>query len=386
MAGRKFEKYEKITESASDWTIKKSKLNGVQWVVTEKVHGANMCLHCSPAGVAFCKRTGFLEPGDPFFGYRSFLPAKCEAKALHLYQALLAEQPTITTVWIFGELFGGGYPHPDVPQSAIPVQLVQSGIYYSPELEFYSYDIGIQTVEHPQREYLPYTKCIDLFRANGFLYAEPLLIGTYDQALAFPVGFDSHVPARLGLPTLPPGTNKAEGIVIKPVTALWMEDAKGERRRVILKKKIPQFAEKQYDDNGYVPPAVTPPAGKDAAALRGEIQALQYELGARVTRQRLINVLSKEGHIADIFARGEALRLLNLFCDDARADLLEDPAMAAMWGRVGPEGQAACEAGLREQTKAAMDAYYAPLLKGRRKPAQAQAQAQQEQPPEPGDA
>ena len=43
-------------------------------------------------------------------------------------------------LYIFGELFGGGYPHPDFP--FVPEELVQTGIYYCPGLEFYAFDIA----------------------------------------------------------------------------------------------------------------------------------------------------------------------------------------------------------------------------------------------------
>jgi hypothetical protein len=59
--------------------------------------------------------------------------------------------------------------------------------------------------------------------------------------MAWSVGFDSTLPARLGLPPLP-GPNRAEGVIIRPVQTAWVDTRKG-RARPFLKKKIPDFAE-----------------------------------------------------------------------------------------------------------------------------------------------
>jgi len=81
-------------------------------------------------------------------------------------------------------------------------------------------------------EYLNYDISLELFRTVHLFCAEPLFIGTYDAAMEYPLGFDSTIPERLGLPPLPPGSNKAEGVVIKPLTPLWMEPSHGEKVRV----------------------------------------------------------------------------------------------------------------------------------------------------------
>ncbi len=76
-------------------------------------------------------------------------------------------------------------------------------------------------------------------------HAQPLFIGTYEKATDFPLGFDSYIPTQLKLSAIPAkGTNKAEGVVIKPFkVVLMMEAAKGPNVRAILKRKIPEFSE-----------------------------------------------------------------------------------------------------------------------------------------------
>lgn len=45
-------------------------------------------------------------------------------------------------IFIYGELFGGEYPHPEVnPVSG--VQAIQTGVYYSPRIEYCAFDIAV---------------------------------------------------------------------------------------------------------------------------------------------------------------------------------------------------------------------------------------------------
>ena len=44
-----------------------------------------------------------------------------------------------------------------------------------------------------------------LFEETGLFYAKPIFKGSMNDAVNFPVGFESHIPAQLGLPPLPEG-------------------------------------------------------------------------------------------------------------------------------------------------------------------------------------
>lgn len=94
--------------------------------------------------------------------------------------------------------------------------------------------------------YLDYDICIKLFRSSGFLYAQPLVTGSLQTILNYPIPFKTKLPATLGLPQLPDGTkeNIAEGIVIKPMKTVVLDTPKG-KRRVIFKIKVPGFMEKK---------------------------------------------------------------------------------------------------------------------------------------------
>ncbi|MFB2974532.1 RNA ligase family protein [Aerosakkonema sp. BLCC-F183] len=235
--------YEKIFESQTKWNLTPADLRAFKktdWVVTEKIHGANFCITTDGSNVRFAKRKEFLQPGEDFFGFKS-KESRLINQVNEIFKILQAEAKVPLKVFVYGELFGGEYPHPDVP-SVTNVQAVQTGVYYSPDIEFCAFDIAIvENNNLASRNYKDYHKALTIFQQVGMMNALPLFVGKYETALAYHPEFDSTIPGLLGLPKLP-FANKAEGIVIKPVKSFWLESAKG-RIRPILKIKIPEFAE-----------------------------------------------------------------------------------------------------------------------------------------------
>lgn len=132
---------------------------------------------------------------------------------------------------VYGELFGGKYPHPDVKEN-LDVKFVQKGPWYSPNIEFYAFDIK---TEHG---FLNYDECVRLFEKVGFLYAKVLKRGLLKDLIQFNVEkMETTVTNLLNLPKLE--ENYAEGIVLKPVNAHFIKQC-----RVIIKKKSQAFTEK----------------------------------------------------------------------------------------------------------------------------------------------
>ena len=142
----------------------------------------------------------------------------------------------IEIVIIYGELFGGLYSHKDKKYLPKPgIKHVQKGVYYSPALHFYAFDIRTNYFEDddekdssnkPKKKQksvkLEFGKSLEIFKKSGFLYCEPLKIGTFDECISFDVEkFESTIPSKLGLPppTDPqndtPIKNIAEGIVLR---------------------------------------------------------------------------------------------------------------------------------------------------------------------------
>ncbi|GGL57255.1 RNA ligase family protein [Planomonospora parontospora] len=220
---------------------------GGQWVATEKVHGAQMVIACDGRDVSVGKRKAWLRDDEPFFGWQ-LLRAAFEKAA----QAALSRGGT--AVHVYGELYGGGYPHPEVPPApgATPVQ---TGVWYSPEIRFALFDVLRQEAPDDSGVFLPYSDVAQI-AADAGLDAVPLLArggrtdldalpvlarGGRTDLDALPVRFPTRVPQSLGLPAL--AGNLAEGLVLRPDAPLTPA------RRPVLKRKIEEFDEQRFDQS-----------------------------------------------------------------------------------------------------------------------------------------
>ncbi len=106
--------------------------------------------------------------------------------------------------------------------------------------------------------------------------------------LNYPLGFQSTLPAKFGLPPLDGRTNTAEGIVIKPLRNVVVDTSKGPRR-VIFKRKVENFQERK------VRRALNTTRIGGKKVYDGVMEALKYEMYALVTEQRVVNTISKLG-------------------------------------------------------------------------------------------
>ena len=265
-----FTSYSKIPLDSINWHKSYKKIK--QWAVTEKVHGSNFAFifDVYTKQIQYAKRTGILKDDDPFFGYRDLIP-KLQPKLLSVvdefllqYHDTLKIYPNSFVITIFGELFGEG---------------VQSGIYYSPSLDFYAFDIyisGSNTKTGLNTScYLDFNESIQLFEKANILYAKPLQIyDSYEKAIQHKIGFNSTIPALLGISY--PSENKAEGIVVRSMT-----------NRYITKIKIPEFSESKYDDNQY---SAIPSHSLDFYKLKSK---------PHLTQNRLYNAISKVGRFEE---------------------------------------------------------------------------------------
>ena len=204
------------------------------------------------------------------------------------------ERINLNKVLIYGELFGGEYPHSEVtPVSG--VQAIQTGVYYSPRIEYCAFDIAaIASESNCEKMYLDYDEALRIIEKVGMMAAKPLFIGKYEEAASYNIEFASTIPGILNLPQLQQG-NIAEGVVIKPVKSFYIETRKG-RIRPIIKHKIPEFAE----DSRYhqAQKWIYQNAVVENKELSFEDELLQ-ELLTLVTVTRLNNVISKFGRVAN---------------------------------------------------------------------------------------
>jgi Rnl2 family RNA ligase len=203
---------------------------GGPWVATEKVHGAQLVVAYDGREVCVGKRKAWLRGDEPFFGWQ-LLRRNLEVAVR------LARSRSGAAVRIYGELYGGHYPHPEV----VPVPgaaPVQTGIWYSPDIRFALFDVLDHDGPDDPGHFQPYAD-IAAIAAGAGLDVVPLLArGTRSALDGLPVRFPSRVPHARGLPEL--ANNLAEGIVLRPDARL------SPQRRPIVKLKIEEFDEQRF--------------------------------------------------------------------------------------------------------------------------------------------
>src|SRR5262245_49427546 len=113
----RFSPYPKIGERLEADEAAQRALARVPWVVLEKIHGANLAPVSNGDEVRAAKRKALLERGEEFFGWEGIVTRYADAVRA-LAKTLRAADAETAEVIVYGELFGGGYPHPDVPPVA----------------------------------------------------------------------------------------------------------------------------------------------------------------------------------------------------------------------------------------------------------------------------
>jgi Rnl2 family RNA ligase len=252
------------------------------WVATEKIHGAQLVVATDGRDVRVGKRKAWLDEGDAFFGWQ-LLRNELAAAARGFHRALGGAG----VVRLYGEIFGGHYPHPDV--AAMPgASPVQTGVWYAPDVRFAVFDALVEGRDDPAGFFVAHHELDALARAHG-MYAPPVLArGPRGDVDAHPVRFATRVPAQLGLPAL--ADNVAEGLVLK-------SDARARPdERPVLKRKIPEFDEQRFDDS----------APWDADA-RLDLDALGRVAARLVNPPRVASARSKVGNADRAALRDEVV-------------------------------------------------------------------------------
>ncbi|MFO0560531.1 MAG: RNA ligase family protein [Polyangiales bacterium] len=205
-----------------------------RYVAREKIHGANVALHTDGERVRGARRKEWIDDAEAFFDCGALLDSLHE-RVREVHRSLGVGEGR--RVVVFGELFGGRYPHESVAADE-RCSAVQTGVWYSPKLEFAVFDVAI-VGEGDALEFVGAVEVEPLCVAARLIAAPRIAHGRLGDVLATKLPFETKVPAMLGLPAL--RDNLAEGLVVTPA-----ERAKGAlvgARRVVLKRKIDRFAE-----------------------------------------------------------------------------------------------------------------------------------------------
>lgn len=216
-----------------------------EWVVTEKAHGANFSFAVGTAEVTACKRTSIVPPSE----YGSFY--NCGEVVNRYKDAIVSACDAIKPCIVYGELIGGLYRG---VLSRSESRLIQKGVQYCPNNEFYVYDV----FQCDTAQYLPHDTVLELFTGTPLVRVAPVLFrGELNECLAWSkehLEDDSIVPGLYGLPIGPQGSNSREGHVLKPAS---FGGFLGNGSRPILKDKGTRFSESRPQINTALPTDVT---------------------------------------------------------------------------------------------------------------------------------
>lgn len=289
---------------------------GSQWIATEKIHGASFVIATDGHTVRCGKRRAWLDPQDTFFGWQ-LLRTRLEHAARQIHREL----GDGGLVRVYGELFGGGYPHASV--EPIPGLVpVQTGVYYLPELDFAVFDI---LHEHPEPCFVSYADLVGLCSSSGLYHAPLVRRGTRSEVFAVSPDRPTAVPTERGLPPLP--DNIAEGVVLKPAAALPPS------RRPVVKHKTERFSETRFGE--------ALPFDSNAHLSLDELTVLA---AAMINPPRIASARSKLGGVDE-----QALQ------DEVVLDVLTDleALLPACFAQLGPEDADALEREVRVRVSSA---------------------------------
>jgi Rnl2 family RNA ligase len=290
---------------------------GGDWVATEKIHGGQLVLGFDGRALHVGKRKAWLRPDEAFFGWQLLRPRFAVAAEAALDRGGAA-------VRIYGELYGGAYPHPDVPP-APGMAPVQTGVWYSPTVRYALFDVLRHAEPGDPGLFLPYAEVAGIAAAAGLDVVPLLARGTRTSLDSVPVRFPTRVPHLLGLPELP--GNVAEGLVLRPDSPMAPAD------RPVRKLKIDEFDERRFGASRKWDPWLH----LSPAELRGIATTM-------VNGPRLASARSKVGP-------GAGDELLDEVALDVMIDLAE--AFPAAMGALDVEEETALQGHIR---KTALDA------------------------------
>lgn len=275
----------------------------MQFVVQEKVHGTNTCFLCDGKDILFGKRNGIVDNGEKFYNYECLLE-RYRPRVFQLLEHVQHFCDEVQGIIVYGEMFGGSYPHVAVSRQR-ECQAIQKGVFYAPYHEFYAFDIFV--ISPTDQRYLSVPICNHIFEKAGFFFARTLFQGTLDECLAHPNLFQSHIAEWLDLP--PIKDNLCEGIIIRPTNPIYT--AQGER--VLIKSKNSRFAERKSVKK-------YPHGNPEQLPRSTECEELLSEMAALVNDNRLTNVLSKTD---DVEIPRDIGRLIGLLAHDALEDFFK---------------------------------------------------------------
>lgn len=281
-----FKKYSSIENSYREEFIERIKrgcYGGLKYCITEKVHGANLQMTFDGKEFKIGTRTAYIEADQKFYNaFQVMEPIKPKLEKLfyHLKETYYKD---LEKIILFGEIFGGSYPHKDVPKDN-HASKVQKGVFYSPSNQFLAFDIMYKLAKADDSyAYFSYEE-FETFCNTFEIPKVPILglVKNLTEALNFPNDKPSVVYQMYDLPRIE--DNIMEGVVIRP----YFPDIYIGQHRLIIKNKNEKFQEKAKEEKKQSSPG---------NSLSDEHKAILDEMLQYNNENRVRNVISHLGEI-----------------------------------------------------------------------------------------
>ena len=299
-----FKKYSSIENSFDETFMEKVRSHapsGARFVVQEKVHGSNCSFLCDGQEIQFAKRTAVVGEKEDFYQWQE-LAERYRECIFKVFGMLKERFPDLISIIVYGEMFGGAYPHKEVKRIGA-MSAIQKGVYYCPGHDFYGFDIYVYTPDNAF--YLDVDSVNRIFREADIFFAETLYEGSLDECLNYPNASPSKIYKHFDLPEIE--DNICEGIVIRPKQPLYIPNGS----RIIIKSKNARFAEKKGIRH----------APKVPRVIAEEVAALFALAEDYFTEPRLDNVKS---HIGEVSFPRDLGRVSGLLAKDVLEDFLKE--------------------------------------------------------------
>ena len=323
---------------------KKNPETPYEWIMTEKIHGSNMCFYIYNDGnIRVGKRNMMIGEKEDFCHWQGLLE-KYRERLLAIRKSYLGENENEGVIMaVYGEAYGGIYNGKDMPKSKECVRPVQKQVEYCPHIDFMVFDIAIMEGEvgYPDVSNLLYLEfeeaqklCLDhdmpftpvLFESKGLSLSE--FVSSFD-----PETFYTTLPAYHNMPERVQGPQVAEGVVLRlrnagqqyyrgrsamwKIKSLAFQETLRPDPSVELSRKKHKEAIRQFKSESISPSSSSLPD------VPKELEPLLDLLSCYVTLPRLHNVISKIGsHNAE--KKYPLKALAGLLTSDAYADFIKD--------------------------------------------------------------
>jgi Rnl2 family RNA ligase len=266
-------------KNISLWIERYPRLNDELYIITEKIHGANVQFIIDSEGYKIASRGHVLADGEGFYDVQNVSLKYIDV--INGFINYIKNEPSIDYINLYGEIFGQG---------------IQKGVDYGKEKQICFFGMMINGKLTSQFDFHKIMNELDVPKE----YIVPII----DIVEGLQNAIDCVDVESLVSNIKPYDGNIAEGVVIQPYREIYFSPV-GDM--FILKKKSEKFKEKSRERK--VP--------RESSVIPEEILIPKMEFESYINDNRLDSVFSKEGIIDDVKDIGKYIKLV---MEDAKKD------------------------------------------------------------------